>query len=332
MSGPTEFFGQNARKTSFRGEPSFAKYLKETGLFNSEEDVIENIDVLANDMRVWLASKGYEQAQVLMDYMLELNEGKTREDGVTPSALHELTQALWFITATEDGIHVDDPEGVLSVIFAHDLGEDYGLTPENMEKHLYKNGIRPSEKVKQFKEDFDAISKKYGKDGEPKYDKDYPYYLDVQANKNASVAKMFDRSHNIMTLVGVKDKNKMHDYIAKTLQLQNDYVKNACENFPSQTELYETMQRLIETEIQISRYYTVDTGKTLPDKLDIAPNMPEKGFKDLPRGFQPLIIPADRIRQTYPETHYRENQDYDADHRDNQADMNSDGDKNEPVS
>lgn len=304
------FFRSVARGGLFRRQGTFAEYLTETELYGSEDNVIRNHDHLVQDMRNWLRAKNYNQAEALLDFMLSKKEGLVRKDGNTPSSLHELTQAVWFISCIEDGLEVDNPEGVMSIIFSHDLGEDFGVLPEELSDYLrFEKGFMNTPELQEFLEDFDVISKRFGKDGGPRYKNDYEYYLAIQQRRDASVAKMIDRAHNIMTLIGVKenegheDKIRMIEYVAKTLQLQSDFVRNVCKTFPSQAEIYRTLEAVIEQESQVCRYYIVDTGKKITDDDDLRSEMPDKGFRKLPNGFHPLIFAAERIRHTYPETH-----------------------------
>ncbi len=330
MERPKDSFEKGANQHSFEGVQGFAKHLLLTGLYDTEERVIENFDNLVDDLRSWLESRNYRQATILLDLMLDLNQGKTRQDDITPSALHEVTQAIWLISVLEDGLHVDDPEGVLSLIFCHDLGEDFNLRPDDIEKYLNDNGIKSSPQTAQLKESFDAISKRYGKDGDPCHEHDYAYYQCVAADKNASVAKMFDRAHNIMTLIGVKNISNMHDYTAKTLQLQENYIPLASDLFPDQAELYEIMEEIIKKEIKVSRFHTVNTGKMLHNDDELCQSMPRQFFNDMPSGLHPLIVPAERIRKIYPDTHLQNNVKRTID-IENHSNDNYGDDNNEPV-
>ncbi len=297
---------QGTGKNAFKGADSFCEHLNATRLYDHEQEVIENFDSLVDEVQDWVQGRDYKQAEVLLNLVVDLKKDQTRADGVTPSSLHEITQALWFISAYEDGLPVDDPEGVLSVIFAHDIGEDFGLTPDDMEKHLRQNGVVNSRKIETFKDDFDAITKQWGEDGEKRFDTNYEYYSGVQERANASVAKMFDRAHNIMTLIGVKDVPKMHTYIASTLQLQDHFTEQYCDNHPSQAETYKALAHMIEKEIKVSRFYTVNSGVPLPGDDELQTGMPKKGFTHLPIGVHPLIVTAERVRDMYPETHLTE--------------------------
>ncbi len=301
-----KLFG-GTQENAFKGADSFCEHLNSTNLYDHEKEVIENFDSLVGEIKDWVQNRGFKQAEVLMDLVVDLKEGQTRADGITPSSLHEMTQALWFISAYEDGLPIDDPEGVLSVIFAHDIGEDFGMTPDDMEQHLRENAVFDDQKIETFKQDFDAITKQWGEDGEKRFDNNYEYYTGVQKRTNASIAKMLDRAHNIMTLIGVKDVPKMHTYIASTLQLQDHFTDQYSTDHPTQKETYEALAHLIRKEIKVSRFYTVNSGVPLPDDDELVTGMPEKGFTHLPIGVHPLIVTAERVREMYPETHLASN-------------------------
>ena len=277
---------------------SFAARLNESNLFDTEQDVIQNFDQAVDMVRGWLQEKGFKQAELLMDLTLDQKEGKWRKDRVTPAALHEITQAIWFIALHEDGIDVQDPEGVLSILFTHDLGEDFGIKPEEIEQYLVANGIPAGETIDTFKANFDAITKKYGKDGDDIWENEYQYYRYMEGFANASVAKLIDRLHNIMTLVNVQDDRKMLRYIQNTFVIKGDFIDNASENFPDQEKMYGALNRHLRKAMQSCLYHNNMTGKPITDDNDLRDATPRDGsFNALPNGFHPLIFIAERIRQ-----------------------------------
>lgn len=282
--------------------------LSTSGRFENESDVLENIQFLNGYLGQWMHDRGMKQSAALMDLMLDRNMDKYRQDNVTPTSLHEMTQAIWFISCVEDGLHVEDVEGVLSVIFAHDLGENFGDTPEDMNTYLTEQGITDRDAIERFKTSFDVITKQYrdkesGEKGPLKHAHNRDYNAALVQDQNASVAKMFDRPHNIMTLIGAKKLKKMISYMAHIVDEQDDYVREASANFPSQAELYETLQHITigetavtQIEIDIAQKRSVGNGT----QLEILGDMPDRGFKNLPAGIHPYEVIADRIRHQYP--------------------------------
>ncbi|MCK5375141.1 MAG: hypothetical protein KAJ40_07645 [Alphaproteobacteria bacterium] len=295
--------------SSYKNTPDFCSYLQLSGKFETEEDVVKNFDTLVCELYDWLDAKDYKLAHLIMKLTLDKNNKKTRDDRKTPKALHELIQATWFISTIEDGIPVRDPELILGIIFAHDLGEDFGITPEKLVDYLKENGIKLSIRTDIFSQSFDAISKYFGKDGkisyhsgEGKYKGEGDYQNGVSENFYASVAKMFDRTHNLMTLVGVRKTKRMHEEIAKTARY---YVKNRIDrlsrNFGSHRKMYEMMKYILDRQLEVSRYYTIPDGDLLPEDKEILEWMPKKGFSSVPTGLHPLIVIARRTRAEYAE-------------------------------
>lgn len=290
---------------------TFCGDLSQSCLFDNEQDAIHAIDYLADNLNQWMALHGYRQAQLIMDRMLNHKSSALRHDGVTPAALHELTQAVWFISCVEDGLHVEDAEGVLSVIFSHDLGEDYGETPESFDAYLTENGITNRDAIERFKRSFDVITKQYrnpetDQKGPLRHANNSAYNDMLVQDREASVAKMFDRPHNIMTLIGAKEHDKILSYMDHILEEQDQYVLAASINFPEQSELYETLRYLTENEAELTREkidlisFPYDDSNTF---------MPEKGFKDMPFGLHPRSVIMQRLHEHYPDIYPADNPD-----------------------
>jgi len=197
------------KNTSFR----FLDELTNSGLFNTEEQVIENYDVLVDYVRDWLESNEYDTAMACFELLLEKKNGKLRGDGKSPSALHEISQAIYTISLIEDGVGLADPESVIALNFLHDLGEEYGVkAPKLMEQFKKFNCSIGGQRLTILLRDFDLITKQY-KGEPPKYKSEWEYYLPMQQSENVSVAKLIDRLHNIATIVGVKDSLRCREYI-----------------------------------------------------------------------------------------------------------------------
>ncbi len=288
----------------FKGSSCFCEYLSNTKLFKTEQDVIDNYSFLVGELRDWLDSKGYITARAAMDFMLEKSQNDFRDDGITPKALHEITEAIWFISAIEDGLPADDPELILSIIFVHDLGEDYDVSPEDLIEDFGKCGFQNKKRMDAFLTGFDAITKYYGGNGRTKYyagigknKNEGEYQRNIMENPHASVAKIFDRAQNNMTLVGVRRVRKMHDEIAKTEHYyEYDKIISMCNKHPQHTQIYTTMHRLLKKQTKLSRFYTVDDADSLPVNRDIRDWMPKTGFSHIPDGLNPLLVIAERIK------------------------------------
>ncbi len=291
--------------------------LNSSEAFDTEQDVIENVQALNGLIGKWMHNRGFKAASLIMDLMLDKTQEAHRKDDYTPKSLHMLTQAVWFISCLEDGLHVEDPEGVLALIFAHDLGEDYGITPEDIDVYLTENGIADRRLIDQLKEDFDVITKQYrntetSQKGPMKYEGDEEYNSALARSQNASIAKMFDRAHNIMTLIGVQKLKKLKKYMGHIIADQPEYAATAKRNFPSQADLYDVLEAIIEGEAVVTQVeIDIAEQKSIGDgtQLDILNNTPDQGFKNMPSGLHPYEVIADRIRHQYPHVFMDDNLD-----------------------
>jgi len=302
-------FMEKSSNHTYKEASCFCEHLCNTGLYESEADVRDNLDSLVKEVHDWLDAKDYKMARVVMDIMMKENVGEIRDDKITPQVLHELTQAIWFISLLEDGIEFDDPELVLSLILAHDLGEDHDIRPEELEKLLNEKGIPSGERMDRFLRGFDAISKYYGEEehlafneaknrneGEARYQKV------VRENHDASIAKIIDRPHNVKTLVGVRIVNKIHKEIAKAERFyEKSLVRDMRKRFPKNARFYTIMDKLLKSQLSVSRHYTVPDGDPLPSNDVLRSRMPKKGFPFMPAGLHPLLVIAERIRKEFPD-------------------------------
>lgn len=308
MLNSAPLFNESA-KSRFKDASCFCEHLCNTGLYESEADVRDNLDSLIGEVHDWLDAKGYKMARVAMDLMLKKNTGSFRDDEITPQVLHELTQAIWFISLIEDGIIIDDPEIVLSLIFVHDLGENHNIRPEALEKHFNENGVPSGKRMERLLKGFGAISKYYGEKERMAFNKEKirnegesRYQRRVRENYDASIAKFMDRPQNVETLVGVRDTNKINFEIGKAARYYAKHlVAEMRETFPENARFYTIMNKLLKAQLFVSRHYTITDGDPLPENDVILLRMPRKGFSFMPKGLHPLLVIAERIRKALPD-------------------------------
>jgi hypothetical protein len=280
---------------------SFLNRLEASGDYRTENLVILNSDLLEKSVREWLQAAGYDKAIACLDILKEKENRKFRQDGITPSWLHQLSQAVYTISLIEDGVYLADPEAVICLNFIHDVGEDHGIRPGQLKNMLIRRGVEDDDWLTELMIDYDVISKQYGKNGEPRYKSEFEYYEANRKRQNTSVAKLEDRSHNIATQVGVKGMEKIRRYISNTQVILNDFVRDSSKQFPEQKEAYEALQKIIETSVQSTRYLLAreEVHKDLPpDEEILAENMPERGFK-VPKGLNPVLLATARVRKHY---------------------------------
>ncbi len=274
---------------------SFLTQLSDSGRYDSEGLVVRHAKHLITDIRSYLKSSDYNMALACLDLAIKTKKGKLRDDGKTPSIIHEISQALYTISLIEGGVHLEDPESVIALNFIHDLGEDFGLKPETLKRHLEKAEVTDQNKIDLLAIDFDILTKKY-KGESPKFKNEWEYYQAIERSQNASIAKPPDRLHNLATQIGVKKNKRALQYIANTYVIYDDLTRKASQRFPSQREAYTLYHEMIDTACKINRYHLVEAeiGKPLPDIETLAKEIPQHGFQ-IPDGLNPIFLNACRV-------------------------------------
>lgn len=211
----------------------------------------------------------------------------TRQDGETPSIVHELSQALYTIALAEADYNLPDAEMLLCLNFTHDLGEEFDVTTTSFRQNLIDHDITPSPRSELLGELFENMTKSRG--DVYKYENNQNYFDTMLKHPATVIAKFQDRIHNMATLIGVKKLGKHRDYITETIELR-DTLKDAKVLYPLYAPVFDIMQRIVNTQIYYNAFFL---NKTAPDK-PIAfqnGNMPRMlRIWQLPEGLDPLKI------------------------------------------
>ena len=308
-----DVFNKTAGPDEQSHKTTLSQRLRNSGLYNSEKEIIKNYPALTEEIYDWLDEQGWDKARACLDLLLVKSGNKFRDDKITPSTLHELTQFIWLIDCYENDTSLPDPvERLACLVFIHDLMEDTGLTSPMLKKCFEdQNCVVTDEFLTELMLDLEAISKRTGPGQEKKYPKnqEYLYFKSMTNRINAVINKILDRAHNVMTLVGAKDQLFMYKYTNRTEVLINDFVRDTKKDFPEMEQTLDTQLRVLKLVTQIARYYSDDTGKPLPDNEELRQELQGNLFKDLPDGLHPLLCAAQRIREQYPHIHMAANND-----------------------
>jgi len=277
--------------------PCLCKTMYDSGLFKTEDLVIENVETWIDLIKEHLYSKGYEHAVATLDKMLDYNEGLKRKDGKTPSIVHELTQLTWLISCLDDGLIVENPEGVIINDIAHDLGEDHGMKPYFLIKLLLAyQPVEDKDTLTEIKAAHGVLSKDYLGEESEKIPTETLFKL-IAASQNASIVKILDRIHNISTHIGVKTAEKSASYVKSTREKFIPAIREiSTELFLNQTEIYDMLLEVLEATCALTEMHYKQNHMPTNDTLRSL--MPEAGFKDLPDGLNPFLVIANRSRAT----------------------------------
>lgn len=147
-----------------------------------------------------------------------------RKDGKTPEFYHQMSIFSYLRT-----LHsmMDHPADTLAVAFTHDTYEDY-KDSENILK----------DKVPEIYPYIVRISKIRNGEKIP-YSQ---YFGEMSECPVTSVVKAVDRIHNLSTMSGVFNVDKMEAYVNEVHEYFLPMIKTARRNFPSQEPLYEQLK------------------------------------------------------------------------------------------
>lgn len=183
-------------------------------------------------LRAKLAGMGFTKAVEAMNFAEQLHNGK-RKDGQHEFS-HQVSQACLALTLLH---HVDYPEELIITIFLHDVCEDKNISYEEIEAKFGEVVMA----AVQF------MTKVYRGN---KIDNKH-YYSMMASCPIASLAKGFDRVHNLMTMNGGFSPEKQVSYIEETLEYTVPMLKRARRSFPSQELAYENIKFIFTNQVQL---------------------------------------------------------------------------------
>lgn len=191
-----------------------------------------NYDKMKIALRAFLQGRKYYNALRAMDFAEQKHNG-VRKDG-QPEFSHQVTQALYAITMLDLLMF---PEETICVIFLHDTIEDVGVTHKELVE-LFGKIVG------------DATLKMY-KVVDGMRIPDEIYYKILATCPIASIAKGFDRVHNLMTMLGGFKPEKRVSYIVETLEKTVPMLKTGRRSFPEQQPVYENIKFVMTNQIQL---------------------------------------------------------------------------------
>ena len=183
-------------------------------------------------IRSWMHGRGYFMAIKAMNFAENLHQG-TRKDG-SPEFSHQVSQLCYAKTMVDNLLF---PEETLAVIALHDLIEEYNVTHKEL-IDLFGTTVANAT----FK-----MTKVFDGNRLP----DDIYYKTLATCPIASIAKGFDRVHNLMSMLGGFKPEKRASYIVETLEKTVPMLKTGRRSFPEQQPVYENIKFVMTNQIQL---------------------------------------------------------------------------------
>ena len=185
----------------------------------------ENAGYMECFLRDYIESHQLEQSRIALDIALRMHRDQKRAEGL-PYVIHPMTLALHGISL---GMMDDN---LMAVMLLHDVCEDCPVCPDELPvNETVRHGV-------------DCITKKH-LDGESKLETMQRYMKDIRGSKEACIAKVFDRCHNVSSMAGVFAENRLQAYITETKDFIYPLMEHVKENYPE----YDTMMYALEYQI-----------------------------------------------------------------------------------
>lgn len=184
-----------------------------------------------------LQGAGYYDALAAFYFAERYHNGR-RKDGITPEFAHQIEIALFALLLPD----VRYREELLCVIALHDIREDKHLSDSEI-RALFLDPARAT----MIANAVDAMTKKWR--GEVRDEKEL--FARMAADAIASLAKLCDRQHNILSMGGVFSPEKQRSYIEDVRNLFLPMLKIAKRNFPFQIRAYELLKFNLVTQIEL---------------------------------------------------------------------------------
>lgn len=293
--------------------PQVPVKLADLGYIKTERTATHEAAVLLNFVTRWMEERNFSYGLSCLKLLRELKGDEKRQDGITPSIIHELTQSLYIIALTEAGYELPDIERQTCLALMHDLGEEKGLKKKHIlqwwEQHeinrktIYKNGTFTKEATNLNWEHNTAIMiDRMAKEMDGVYR--YPL-LDIRKNNSTKyflvmleapetvLCKLMDRIHNMATLIDVKTPEKHQAYIEETVELR-EILRLATERYPRYARALSVMDKILGTQIYFNSFYLNKIDPQNHELISVK-DMPRlRRIAALPLGFDPLFITQQR--------------------------------------
>lgn len=190
--------------------PGSDKGIKATGYVARQHEVRENgrkrdelrlrysedADYMEKYLREYIRLHGLTQSLSALNTALEMHKEQKRAEGL-PYVIHPMILAMHGIAL---GITDDD---LLAVMLLHDVCEDCPVRPDELRvNENVRHGVRCITKTRWEGESKEAAMKRYMEQ--------------IRDSKEACIAKVFDRCHNVSSMAGVFREKRMQAYITET--------------------------------------------------------------------------------------------------------------------
>ena len=163
-------------------------------------------------LREYIREHHMQQSAGALEAAIRLHQGQKRTEG-KPYIIHPMMLAMHGIAL---GVAKDD---LMAVMLLHDVCEDCPVWPEELAvNENVRHGVRCITKTRREGEAKEAMMQRYMED--------------IRESKEACIAKIFDRCHNVSSMAGVFSEKRMQAYITETKKYIYPLIQYVKETYP----------------------------------------------------------------------------------------------------
>lgn len=163
-------------------------------------------------LREYIREHHMQQSAEALEAAIRLHQGQKRTEG-KPYIIHPMMLAMHGIAL---GVAKDD---LMAVMLLHDVCEDCPVCPEELAvNENVRQGVRCITKTRREGEAKEAMMQRYMED--------------IRESKEACIAKIFDRCHNVSSMAGVFSEKRMQAYITETKKYIYPLIQYVKETYP----------------------------------------------------------------------------------------------------
>ena len=180
-----------------------------------------NPDKMFTYMKGYINGKGWKESAKALQFARRLHAGQKRKGG-DPYIAHPLTMACHAVSI---GI---DNDVIIAAILLHDVVEDCNVKVDEIP---CSDEVRQAVYLLSFRKPANKDEVNTAKQ---------MYYNAIRENPYATIAKIFDRCHNVSTMGGVFSREKLREYIDETRTFVVPLISHAKEMYPEyQSQLFD---------------------------------------------------------------------------------------------
>ena len=176
-----------------------------------------NAEKMYTFIRGYASGRGMTQTICALSFAREKHKGQLRKNG-EPYIVHPLTMACHALA-----LEIND-DNTVATILLHDVCEDCGVTLCQLPVN---ETVRHAVDLMTFTVE----------DGETKEIAKSRYYNALPSCREAALAKLIDRCHNVSSMAGTFSVEKLHAYIEETRQYVLPLLRKVKEKYPEESNV-----------------------------------------------------------------------------------------------